>query len=227
MSEENEIMNDSAAQTPEPKKSKKGKVVGITLGVIAVALVAAVAGLWSWHSKPSFCGNICHSPMAVYLQTYDQKPNTEGVDKYGNPVSNTSSMLAVYHGAMGYTCLDCHTPTLGQQISEGFAWITGNYQLPLAERSVAELGMPAGLGSDEMCLNESCHNVTRDDLYNMTADDENLYNPHWAHHETLDCGTCHKAHGQSVLYCTQCHAQAVTPDGWLTMGQYNDMMDID
>ena len=165
--------------------------------------------------------------MASYLETYDQKPNTEGVDKYGNPVSNTSAMLAVQHGAMGFDCLTCHKATLGQQISEGTAWLAGNYTYPLDERSVAELGEPTGMGSDEMCLNESCHNMTRDDLYNLTADEENLYNPHWSHHETLDCGTCHKAHGQSVLYCTQCHAQAPVPEGWLSMGEYNEMMDVD
>ena len=33
--------------------------------------------------------------------------------------------------------------------------------------------------------------------------------------------------GQSVLYCTQCHAQAPVPEGWLSMGEYNEMMDVD
>ena len=208
-------------------KSSAKKRVGIVCGVIAVIVAIAGFGMWTWHDDPSFCGTVCHTPMASYLETYDQKPNTEGVDKYGNPVSNTSAMLAVQHGAMGFDCLTCHKATLGQQISEGTAWLAGNYTYPLDERSVAELGEPTGMGSDEMCLNESCHNMTRDDLYNLTADEENLYNPHWSHHETLDCGTCHKAHGQSVLYCTQCHAQAPVPEGWLSMGEYNEMMDVD
>lgn len=227
MSENTEILNDSPAETAAPKKSSAKKRVGIVCGVIAVIVAIAGFGMWTWHDDPSFCGTVCHTPMASYLETYDQKPNTEGVDKYGNPVSNTSAMLAVQHGAMGFDCLTCHKPTLGQQISEGTAWLTGNYTYPLDERSVAELGEPTGMGSDEMCLNESCHNMTRDDLYNLTADEENLYNPHWSHHETLDCGTCHKAHGQSVLYCTQCHAQAPVPEGWLSMGEYNEMMDVD
>ena len=226
MSENTEIQNESAEQSPAPKKSIK-KRVGITVGVVAVVLIVAIAGMWSWHEKPSFCGTVCHTPMASYLETYEQPVNSEGVDKYGNPVSNTSTMLAAYHGAMRFDCLDCHKPTLNQQVSEGIAWITGDYQYPLEERSVAELGEPSGMGSDEMCLNESCHNLTRDDLYNLTASENSIYNPHWAHHETLDCGTCHKAHGQSVMYCTKCHAQAVVPDGWLSMGEYNEMMDID
>ena len=227
MSENTEILNDSPAETAAPKKSSAKKRVGIVCGVIAVIVAIAGFGMWTWHDDPSFCGTVCHTPMASYLETYDQKPNTEGVDKYGNPVSNTSAMLAVQHGAMGFDCLTCHKATLGQQISEGTARLAGNYTYPLDERSVAELGEPTGMGSDEMCLNESCHNMTRDDLYNLTADEENLYNPHWSHHETLDCGTCHKAHGQSVLYCTQCHAQAPVPEGWLSMGEYNEMMDVD
>lgn len=227
MSENTEILNDSPAETAAPKKSSAKKRVGIVCGVIAVIVAIAGFGMWTWHDDPSFCGTVCHTPMASYLETYDQKPNTEGVDKYGNPVSNTSAMLAVQHGAMGFDCLTCHKATLGQQISEGTAWLAGNYTYPLDERSVAELGEPTGMGSDEMCLNESCHNMTRDDLYNLTADEENLYNPHWSHHETLDCGTCHKAHGQSVLYCTQCHTQAPVPEGWLSMGEYNEMMDVD
>ena len=227
MSENTEILNDSPAETAAPKKSSAKKRVGIVCGVIAVIVAIAGFGMWTWHDDPSFCGTVCHTPMASYLETYDQKPNTEGVDKYGNPVSNTAAMLAVQHGAMGFDCLTCHKATLGQQISEGTAWLAGNYTYPLDERSVAELGEPTGMGSDEMCLNESCHNMTRDDLYNLTADEENLYNPHWSHHETLDCGTCHKAHGQSVLYCTQCHAQAPVPEGWLSMGEYNEMMDVD
>ena len=227
MSENTEILNDSPAETAAPKKSSAKKRVGIVCGVIAVIVAIAGFGMWTWHDDPSFCGTVCHTPMASYLETYDQKPNTEGVDKYGNPVSNTSAMLAVQHGAMGFDCLTCHKATLGQQISEGTAWLAGNYTYPLDERSVAELGEPTGMGSDEMCLNESCHNMTRDDLYNLTADEENLYNTHWSHHETLDCGTCHKAHGQSVLYCTQCHAQAPVPEGWLSMGEYNEMMDVD
>ena len=227
MSENTEILNDSPAETAAPKKSSAKKRVGIVCGVIAVIVAIAGFGMWTWHDDPSFCGTVCHTPMASYLETYDQKPNTEGVDKYGNEVSNTNAMMAVQHGAMGFDCLTCHKATLGQQISEGTAWLAGNYTYPLDERSVAELGEPTGMGSDEMCLNESCHNMTRDDLYNLTADEENLYNPHWSHHETLDCGTCHKAHGQSVLYCTQCHAQAPVPEGWLSMGEYNEMMDVD
>ena len=214
----------AAEDAPAPKKKSKKKLA--IAGVVVAMLVAVGASMMVWHESPSFCSTMCHIE-GTYVDNYMQEQNAAGVDKYGNPVSNTSAMLAVQHGAMGFDCLTCHKATLGQQISEGTTWLTGNYTYPLDERSVAELGEPTGMGSDEMCLNESCHNMTRDDLYNLTADEENLYNPHWSHHETLDCGTCHKAHGQSVLYCTQCHAQAPVPEGWLSMGEYNEMMDVD
>ena len=75
---------------------------------------------------------------------------------------------------------------------------------------------------DELCLNESCHHLTRDDLYELTAD-MGTYNPHWAHHEELECTTCHKAHRASVMYRTQCHAQAEVPEGWLSMAESNNL----
>lgn len=45
----------------------------------------------------------------------------------------------------------------------------------------------------------------------------------WAHHEELECTTCHKAHRASVMYCTQCHAQAEVPEGWLSMAESNNL----
>ncbi len=32
----------------------------------------------------------------------------------------------------------------------------------------------------------------------------------------------HKAHRASVMYCTQCHAQAEAPEGWLSMAESNN-----
>ncbi|WP_369425872.1 cytochrome c3 family protein [Adlercreutzia caecimuris] len=113
-------------------------------------------------------------------------------------------------------------PTLSELISEGAAWLTGNYGFPLVERTASELTEASGRQADELCLNESCHNLTRDDLYGLTAD-MGTYNPHWAHHEELECTTCHKAHRASVMYCTQCHAQAEVPEGWLSMAESNNL----
>ena len=214
----------------KPKsKHKKGP---ITVGVVAVVLVVAGAGFWVWHEQPSFCSAICHTPMDSYNETYDQDKGVEGVDKYGNLVTNTASMMAVSHREdAGTTCLDCHVPSLGEQISEGINWISGNYEvvetqtgnLVPTERSLSDLTEARGVASEQFCLNEACHTnddgsvMTRDDLIAKTSNYSR--NPHVEQHESVDCGECHKAHRASVNKCTQCHDDAPVPDGWITVAE--------
>ena len=192
----------------------KPKKWPIVVGTVALVFVVAGMGFWVWHEQPSFCGAICHTPMDNYLTTYESDLNSPATDKWGNEVADTSSMLAVAHKASGKTCLDCHVPTLGEQMAEGASWVTGGYGVPLQEATLADLGAARGVASDEFCLNESCHNLTRDDLANATAG--MARNPHLAYHGDISCDSCHKAHRASVSYCTQCHADAETPAGWLT-----------
>ncbi len=215
--------------SPAPKKKKnKAKIIGIVVGVIVVLGI----GLFVWHEQPSFCNAICHTPMDAYGDTY-LKGN---VDKYGNELNETEAqaMMAVYHkDKAGYTCMKCHLPVLGQQVNEGLHWITGNYtieghnqlgQALLEERSLNELAEGIGLKSgEEFCLRSGCHVnddgsvMTRDDLLAKTADLDKKFNPHnTEQHGEKACGECHKGHSQSVNACTQCHAEAPVPDGWLT-----------
>lgn len=207
--------------TEEAAPKKKGKKWPIVVGVVVVVLIAAGAGFWVWHEQPSFCSAICHTPMDEYLATYEQEPGQAGVDKWGNEVANTNSMLAVTHKAQGEDCMACHVPTLGEQMSEGMNWVTGNYVYPLEERDTEMLTEARGLDEDEFCLNESCHNLTRDDLVKATAGME--FNPHMAQHGEQACSTCHKAHRASVMYCTQCHSEAEVPEGWLTVAEANKL----
>lgn len=149
-------------------KKKKKWTIGI--GIAVVVLVAAGAGFFAWHEQPSFCNAVCHSPMDPYNATYDQALGQVGVDKWGNTVEDTSSMLSVVHGRLvGKTCLDCHVPTIGEQLSEGGAWLTGNYYVPLAERTTADLTAARDIDADSFCLNKNCHNMTRDDLAQATS----------------------------------------------------------
>ncbi len=209
--------------TKEAAPKKKGKKWPIVVGVVAVVLIAAGAGFWVWHEQPSFCNAICHTPMDQYNATYDQEPNTAGVDKWGNEVKNTSSMLCVSHkmptdqGGAGATCMSCHIPTMSEQMSEGINWVTGNYVYPLEERTGADLVEARGLEADQFCLNESCHNLTRDDLVKATSGME--FNPHVPQHGEIECTECHKAHRASVMYCTSCHSEAEVPEGWLTVAE--------
>ncbi|MCI8468799.1 MAG: cytochrome c3 family protein [Eggerthellaceae bacterium] len=206
-----------------PKRPKKAPIV---VGVVAAILVVAGAGMWVWHEQPSFCGAICHVPMDPYLDTYDAEPGQAAADKWGNDVADAMAMTAAAHRVdAGATCLSCHTPVLAEQVSEGVNWVSGNYEVVLndtydgvlLERGAADLTEASGKASDELCLNEACHAMTRDELAEQTAD--RAFNPHVVQHDKLDCTTCHKAHRASVYYCTKCHAEAADelPEGWLTM----------
>ena len=218
-------VSEIAEETVVEAAPKKKKKLPIILGVVVVVLVAAGAGFWVWHEQPSFCNAICHTPMDPYNVTYDQEYGVEGIDKWGNTVADTSSMLAVSHKTFDTTCMGCHVPTLSEQISEGIGWVTGNYEVTenptygvvLYETSLEDLTAARGADPDSFCLNESCHNMTRDDL--VAATDDLDFNPHAPQHGEIACSDCHKAHRASVMYCSQCHADAEVPEGWLTYSQ--------
>ncbi|WP_080799686.1 cytochrome c-type protein Cgr1 [Arabiibacter massiliensis] len=216
-------VTDDASTTEEaaPKKSGKKKWP-IVVGVVAVVLIAAGAGFWVWHEQPSFCNAICHTPMDPYLPTYEAEPGQPAVDKWGNEVADASSMMAAVHRAdQGTTCMGCHVPSIGEQISEGMSWVTGNYVAPLEERDLEQLVEARGIEEDQFCLNEACHNLTREDLIKATSGME--FNPHVAQHGEIACSECHKAHRASVVYCTQCHSEAEVPEGWLTVAEANKL----
>ena len=130
------IETETAAEetTIEPdqaERASKRKRRGIVAGVVVAVVVAAAAGLMVWHEQPSFCAAICHDPMDPYLPTYEATPGESGTDKWGNEVADSSSMLAAVHGQVGKTCMDCHVPQLGEQVTEGMEWVSGNYDSPL------------------------------------------------------------------------------------------------
>ena len=205
-----------SAPAGKKKRTWTRRRLGITVGVAVAVVVVAGAGFWCWHEQPSFCNAICHNPMDPYLPTYEAVPGEAATDKWGNEVDDASGMLAAVHGQVGKTCLDCHTPVLEEQVTEGVEWVSGNYDSPLSERTSVQLVEARGADdSDELCMNESCHPYTRDDLVKKTAWMGEI-NPHTPQHGDQECGTCHKAHRASVMYCTQCHSEAVVPDGWVT-----------
>ncbi len=229
---------EATATDAKAKKVKNGKKKWpIVLGVVVVVIIAAGAGFFVWHEQPSFCNAICHTPMDAYYETYADGNQ----DKWGNDITDDASknaMMAYLHGhslSDGETvnCLGCHVPTLGEQITEGLHWVTGSYEVAgtnskgqtiPTEREMSDLVEARGIDEDAFCLNESCHHVaddgseilTRDDLIAATADLDPEYNPHQPQHGEYACSQCHKAHSQSVNYCTQCHSTAVVPDGWLS-----------
>ena len=230
-----EVAEDAAKDAEKTaKKAGKKKKWPIVVGVVAVVLVAAGAGFWVWHEQPSFCNAICHTPMDAYYETYADG----STDKYGNELDEAgrNSMMAYLHVQTdGTTCMDCHVPSIGEQITEGMNWVTGNYEIEgtnalgqavMPERALSDLTEARGVPEDEFCLNSGCHTnddgsvMTRDDLIEATADlTDSPRNPHLAQHGERACSDCHKAHSQSVNYCTSCHNDAPVPEGWLTMAE--------
>lgn len=222
-----------AEETGEPS-AKKPRKLGITIGVVAAIAIAASVGGWIWHESPSFCGAICHTPMDPYLATYEEEPIKGATDKYGNTVDGSTMFAAVHRVSGETTCLDCHEPTLSQQIGEGISWITGSYEVTeneaygvvIDERSLTDLASASGKTAEQFCLNDSCHaDTTTDDLAELTSYmKRNVHDQSEAPHgKNAECGDCHKAHTQSVVTCTQCHADSTVPSGWMTNDEYKKL----
>lgn len=206
---------ESDPPQPVARASRRRRRITAAAVTGAVVMLAAV-GMLVWHEQPSFCNAICHSPMDPYLPTYEAADDGSAVDKWGNAVDDPSGMLASVHATAGKTCMDCHVPSLNEQVTEGLEWITGAYADPLGERTLDQLVEARGLeNSEEFCMNDTCHSFSRDDLVKKTAWMGEV-NPHLSQHGEQDCGLCHKAHRSSVMYCSQCHSDAVVPDGWVT-----------
>ena len=176
-------------QEVKPKRSRKK--LGIVLGVAAAVVAAAGAGFFVWHEQPSFCNAICHSPMDPYVEDYYD----EGTDK-----------LVGMHAKAGAACLDCHEPTLSQQVGEGLAWAAGDFSDPPESRSDT-------IGTREICF--KCHDdgdpktgVDWEDIVASTEayGGEKLVNPHASHlGNSIDCGDCHSVHGAQTIMCNECH----------------------
>ncbi len=183
----------TSVEAPTPKRSRKRWPIAVA--VVAVVLVVAGVGFTMWHSQPTFCNAICHEPMDPYVEGY-----------YGQP-----EQMAFTHQVEDVACLDCHVPTLEEQVTEGLSWIRGDYE-------VDEAGMltTVGVRSDSaMCATSGCHEWS--DVVAATENwgGEEGVNPHLSHQgEAIDCSNCHSAHDTSIMYCNTCHDYEV-PGGWI------------
>lgn len=197
------------------------KKVQIVCGVVAAVVVLAI-GFNAWHETPGFCVQICHQPMSEnYLETLQVDPHDAGVDKWGNDVAESRGMLASIHGNVGKSCMDCHVPSIEEQVTEGLEWIRGDYYNPLSERDLARLVYYRGATQTEFCMNDTCHNYTTDDLTAKTS--WMSRNPHSWHHSEYTCSDCHKAHRASVMRCSQCHDDYYLPEGWITWQESQEL----
>lgn len=166
----------------------KKRITWAILGVAAVVITVPGVFLWDYHKEPAFCGTFCHI-MKPYVASWE-----------------ASDFLAKAHADEEVICLDCHEPTIKQQVEEAMLFVSGKYQDPLVMRQFP----------DDFCL--KCHeHGSRDQIIERTQDytvggqEINPHNPHEGVDETLvseiECWNCHKMHQKSatINYCYECH----------------------
>ena len=160
--------------------------IAVPLALVVLATVGAVA-LWEYHELPQFCGT-CHI-MQPYLESW-----------------NGSELSAYRHAQEGVTCLQCHEPTLQQQVDELLVYVQGDFQVPLEERQY----------ETEFCF--GCHLPNEHTNYEqiILATAELELNPHDSHLGEMECSICHKVHKPSEDYCADCHEAVATEPGWTT-----------
>lgn len=158
--------------------AKKWMVLPVVLLVVMVLGGVGAVPFWQYHERPQFCVT-CHI-MDPYLASWE-----------------ASDFGAHEHEQADVVCLDCHEPTLQEQVHEVVVYVQGDYETPLPE-----LKYPM-----EDCL--ECHeHGSYEQIIQMTADLKETYeaNPHDSHFGQMECRLCHKMHTESEDYCAQCHS---------------------
>ena len=217
------LESEAAAKEDAPKKKSWFLRHKIAVAVTLVVVAAAGVGFGIWHNTPHFCGAICHHPQDPYNPTYYAEPGQPATDKWGNHVANASGMLAATHRAKGdLVCMDCHEPSIREQVTEGLEWLTDDFYYPLSERNFENLVFyRKDAAPEEFCLNENCHDYTKATLSQVYAD--STRNPHSWHHAEYTCNDCHKSHRASIMVCSGCHQDAMMPEGWLTLEESREL----
>ncbi|MDR0346782.1 MAG: cytochrome c3 family protein [Coriobacteriales bacterium] len=171
----------------------------VVLCVVGVLIVGLGIGAFVWHEHPSFCGTICHVPMASYVEGYNSGDTALGVTA---------------HQRAGKDCLDCHEPSIDQQLQEGLHWVAGDYTYDEKSRQLPS--QSASMATAQSCLKSGCHVVeTLEQLEQTTATmPRNVHD--FSVHGVTDCGSCHQMHEQSTIVCSECHREATeqVPEGW-------------
>lgn len=173
---------------------KRRRAWPIVIATVAVVFVAAGVGFTVWHEQPSFCNAVCHEPMDAYVDGYLEN----------------DALLASDHRKADVSCLQCHEPSIEEQVAEGMSWLRGDYRMG-ESGMLATVGVTADAGQ---CAKSGCH-----DFEEVVASTENWageagVNPHDSHQGVaIDCSNCHSVHGSSYMYCNTCHDYSL-PSGW-------------
>ncbi len=207
-------------ETPKKVKQKgKGKIILLVVVIVVVLLFGGGGIVYATqHSNPQFCNLICHVPMDPYVASYmdGTSVNPAQTDAVG-----ALDITAHKESDQALVCVNCHMEGIESQIQEGIAWVSGNYTQPLEgfELSAKEEPKEGEKSGIEYCLRPECHEGIGSlaDLKESTSDLKR--NPHESHNGDQNCTNCHQIHEQSMMMCTQCHADAEVPDGWLTYAE--------
>ncbi|NPD31168.1 histamine H3 receptor [Eggerthellaceae bacterium zg-1084] len=203
-----------APAAPPKGKRRAARRWGVLAGVAALIAVAAI-GFNAWHATPQFCNAICHTPMDPYVEGY---------------VAGSNAVMAAHRDA-DVACLDCHVPTIKEQVNEATSWATGAYETDGQGMLVGQ-----GISFDyRKCAKSGCHDFEK--ITASTADwgGQKGVNPHFNHQfyggddsgaqvagsmgaYAMDCSYCHSSHGTSQMWCNGCHDFAV-PEGWTNPGK--------
>ena len=159
----------------------------LVIATIVVAVIVAGAAGWKYHEQPQFCADLCHL-MEPYEASWE-----------------SSDFEVRAHAEAGLVCLDCHEPTIKEQVEEVIHYATNDFSDPLRERK-----MPM-----ETCLSCKEHG-TYQEMVEVTQplEEEWERNPHNSHWGEMECHLCHNMHRPSVNYCASCHPVPM-PDGWV------------
>jgi cytochrome c nitrite reductase small subunit len=174
--------------------SRKRILALMVLLAVVVLGGAGAMGFWQYHERPEFCAT-CHI-MEPYLASWlDSEYGAHG------------------HATEDVTCLECHVPTIEQQINELVVYVQGDYEIPLEELDYPQ----------DQCF--QCHeHGSYEEVVQLTADLE--LNPHDSHFGEVECDTCHNMHGPSADYCAECHGPLTEAPGWTTDVSRPETLDV-
>ncbi|MDY7080379.1 MAG: ammonia-forming cytochrome c nitrite reductase subunit c552 [Chloroflexota bacterium] len=170
------------------------KKVVLILGIAAVVIVIAGVGFWEYHKQPQFCGT-CHE-MEPYVESLNQPASSAGK-----------------HAAEGMVCLDCHEPTIEQQVHELVVHVQGDFRVPLKQRKFEnEFCFDCHLPNEHTSYEQV---IERTQDYIIDGENVNPHDPHadveGAEQERRECYVCHEIHGEGespepdITYCYGCH----------------------
>lgn len=185
----------------------KLKTLGIGVPVLAVFTVVSYQGsMRVLHDYPSLCAT-CH----VIDDYYASWQKSDFMD-YRHTVEGRTVKVSTVEGYQDkeVVCKDCHYAPPQRIFEELFNYMSGRYKIPLEERRLATAE----------CFD--CHK-DYDNLIKLTENLEEKYpglpqpkwNPHKSHFGEVECRVCHKAHRDSVDFCSTCHGATMAKQpGW-------------